>query len=333
MAETDRTRAADALLSYLVDNARRVAFFQALLMLERVYPESVPVGHEGPASQERLRLKASPAMSCPPADLKQISDSKDSGRVEVTATFLGLFGADTPLPPTFAEHIAGIALEPSGERVRDFLDVFHHRMYSLLFRGWKKSRPVGTGKTDLSPVYDRLLSATGYSGKLGLGGPTMPRLAESRLKVLRARTASGLEEFLRLRMGVPCTVRQLLPRMAVIPTDQRSQLGQRNCRLGADLIAGTRIGDRNKICLQLRADDRGHWANLAPKGRARQELGRAVNDYLNEPVDRDVEVSMGASHVSAPQLGSRNAAIGRDSWLGRPRPEARWRWRSQLVIE
>jgi type VI secretion system protein ImpH len=330
LAETSGTTPARELLSLLEREAPRFSFFQSLLLLERLFKKAPRLGAEGPASQEPVRIRPSMALSCPPADLESVEVSGEGARVEITTTFLGLYGVDGPLPNAYLEHIAAIADEPGGRRVRDFLDLFHHRLYSLLYRAWKKPRPTA-GEEGLDPLHDRALAPAGFSNLLGLGGARRPRLAEARLRVLRPRTAHGLEALLRQRLGYDCPVDSLRARWAVVPDDQRCRLGTQNAELGCSLLVGARANDRNKIQVRVAASSYAMFENLMPEGSDRRELDDALGGYLRDPIDYDVQVTLPAEQVPPWRLGYRGR-VARNVWLGVPRPEAVCRWRGQPQI-
>jgi type VI secretion system protein ImpH len=318
----------------LLEQGARLSFFQALLLFERL--GGVPLGAEGPAHRERIRVRPSVSLAFPPSDVESV-EQLDDERVQVTATFLGLYGVDSPLPNIYSEHIAQNVDEPGGARVRDFLDVFHHRLYSLLFRVWKKSRPVSrplvsdSAGRGVDPLYDRLLALIGYSSQLGLGGRRRPRLSEVRMRVLRPRTAVGLEALLRHRLGYRCDVEQLEPRSVMIPANQLTRLGQRGCELGASLVVGRRVTDCNKIALHVEAASFAMFEDLTPEGADREQLDDAVRGYLKDPMAYDIEVKLASEHVPPWPLGERGT-LGRSVWLGVPRPHATWRWRCRPLV-
>jgi len=326
MAQETRSTAAEKLLSLLETRASQVSFFQALMALERLFAPDALLGHEGPPRDEPIRIRPSISLSVPPTDVESISVLADRKHAVLTATFLGLYGVDSPLAPQFAEHLARISTEPEGKRIRAFLDIFHHRLYSLLFRTWKKARPLSGPTGELDPLYDRVLSMVGYASRLGIGGPARPKLAGARLRVLRARTATGLRAFVKLGLGLECTIGQLRLRLAPLAVDQRSALGAANSSLGLDTVAGTRVADRNKIGLKMEATDLQMWISLAPEGALRRDLQHIIDDYLADPIDRDLDLQMNAEHVPPAQLGSKYCRIGRTLWLGPPTPQAKWQW-------
>jgi type VI secretion system protein ImpH len=313
-------------LKYLLDNAHRFSLYQAIQWLERLFPEAPPVGFEGPADHECVRLRPSVSLSFPPSDLESADRLPDEDRVRLTTTFLGLYGADSPLPYAYIEHIAQISSEPQGERVRAFLDIFHHRLLSLLHRAWGKYRPSPQRAGTLAPTFTRVLSFIGYHQGLGLGGKIFPRLSEVRLMALRHRSAAGLRFLLHKRLGYPVELEQLLRRVVDIPPEQRSRLGTANSTLGSTLVVGKRITDRNKIRIRIQADSLQMFMRLLPGRQDHQQIDEALETYLRTPVDHEVEVHLAREQVPPWQLGSEDLLLGLGIWLGRPPQDAVVRW-------
>ncbi|MCA9665252.1 MAG: type VI secretion system baseplate subunit TssG [Myxococcales bacterium] len=316
----------DQQLVELQQRASQVSFYQSLLLIERLFNSRVRIGHEGPPEEESVRIRPSLSLAHPATDVESIELRPEDERVQVTATFLGLYGSDSPLPTAYSEHIANIADEERGERVRAFLDLFHHRLYSLLFRAFTKSRPVGDTAEKPDPLFDRALAFVGYSRALGFGGERLPRLREVRLTALRTRTASGLRSMLRYRLGYEIGVSQLRQRMTPIPDDQLTLIGKQSSRLGDSVMLGARVRDRGKISLDVEADDFDMWVELTPEGGERAKINDALAGYLRDPIDYDVHVTMDREHVPVIQLGNPALKLGRTAWLGKPRPRADKRW-------
>lgn len=329
MAEEAGTKTADEQIAFICEQATRVSFYQAVRTLERIFADAPAVGEEGPAGAERVRIRPSVSLSCPPADLESIQPLKDHG-YQITTYFLGLYGSDSPLPYYYPEHIAQISEEESGERVRAFLDIFHHRLLSLLYRSWRKSRPVSTSASRADPLYDRVLALVGWSEKHGLGGRRRPRLAEARLQVLQARTAAGLAAMIELRLGYSCRVDQLQHRWVTIPEDQRTRLGQQGSILGADFVLGRRLVDCNKIRIRFSVPDFATYERLLPAGPDRGDLEHVLERYLKEPIDYDLEVTLPSAEVRPWRLGV-EGALGHHCWVGRPRLKAVCRWSCQAT--
>ena len=315
-------------LSYLLERGREFNFYQAVRWLERLHPSAQPLGRAGSPERERVRLRPSASLSFPATDLEGIELLGHDDKVQVTTTFFGLYGADTPLPYAYAEHIAQISPEHYGRRVRAFLDIYHHRLLSLLYRAWDKYRPDATSEGRMDPLFSRALAFIGFSKELGLGGDDLPRLSEVRLKVLRHRSADGLSFLLRKRLGHDVAVEQLIHRTVPIPDDQRSRLGEANCQLGVSLVAGRRIRDCNKIRLKVEAEDFPMFSRLLPGKADFEALEEVMSTYLNDRMDHDVEVRLAREKIPTWELGGKSLALGESLWLGQPREDAVIRWQA-----
>ncbi|MBW2733862.1 MAG: type VI secretion system baseplate subunit TssG [Deltaproteobacteria bacterium] len=320
MAQTSRSRVALRELKELGEKIRGTSFFRALLTLERVFVDSVSLGAGGPPEQEQVRLTSTISLAHPSSDLEALEVDEEHDRARLTVTFLGLLGVDSPLPMALVERISWLIFQQAeaGERLRGLFDIFHQRLYSLLFVAWRKSRPIPRPHETQSALYDQLLAVIGYSDALGIGGDGLPALREVRLQTLRSRTVSGLAAMIEHRLGYRAGVRQLELRRVVLAQSVRSTLGRANCQLGESLLLGGSIADRNKISLEVRAEDLPQWERLLPGGQERHQLDEALESYLRDPIDYDVEVTLARAEVPRCQLGNSAHRVGYGAWIGRP---------------
>ena len=101
-----------------------------------------------PPSKEHVRFRAVRHMGFPAADIARISLEKVpsatpgqfSARYVIEATCLGLYGPDSPLPSYVNERI--VAHDRDATALRDFLDLFNHRMLILLCRIARRYRHI-----------------------------------------------------------------------------------------------------------------------------------------------------------------------------------------------
>src|SRR5262249_23771600 len=122
-------------------------FFHIVALLERLTPDAVRVGGDGPPSGEKIRFRhdhelnfsagdiASARVRLLPQSAERYLD-EPKAVYEVTTTFLGLTGTMSPLPTYMAEEV----LHEDDKRParRDFLDIFHHRFISFFYRAVAK---------------------------------------------------------------------------------------------------------------------------------------------------------------------------------------------------
>ncbi len=119
-------------------------FFQAVRLLHRLEPDRPPVGGSGPPRVEPVRFRAHLSLSFPPSSIHEIlRPSEDRPTPELTQPFLGLVGPSGVLPRHYTELLCRLKREEKGPEagaLRDWLDIFHHRLTSLFYRAWEKYR-------------------------------------------------------------------------------------------------------------------------------------------------------------------------------------------------
>lgn len=139
-----RTPLADDLFAHAYD----FDFFQAVRLLERLFPKLRPVGRGTKSDGEVVRFAAWHSLRFPPATIYDLSPPSDDPAAIVKApkmvvTFLGMAGSSGVLPRHYTEMILRVDRDvrgPERTALRDFLDLFTHRFVSLFFRAWEKYR-------------------------------------------------------------------------------------------------------------------------------------------------------------------------------------------------
>src|SRR5206468_5599234 len=108
------------------EQARRFNYFRLIYLLERMFPDAPRVGHTGPARDEMIRVRAEPSLVFGSSDVTEVQKEKypdGKERVQISAAFLGLYGAVSPLPAYFVERIALSVYQGGPQPVRELLDV------------------------------------------------------------------------------------------------------------------------------------------------------------------------------------------------------------------
>ena len=123
----------------LFDEGFRFEFFQAVRLLERVFPERGPVGRDVRPGEEIVRFRAHNSLTFPPSSIHDLSRTDGEGPASMMVAFMGLTGPSGVLP----RHYTEMVLEEERRRehgLAGFFDVFNHRMVSLFYRAWQKYR-------------------------------------------------------------------------------------------------------------------------------------------------------------------------------------------------
>lgn len=117
-------------------------FFQATRLIKRMEGARGQIGTDLPARDEAIRFSVSNSLAFPKKDLMRIvkrTHPETRARLfEIEATFLGLHGANSPLPSGYVHEFAQGDYQDNTRK--QFFDFFHHRLLSLLYRAWEKYR-------------------------------------------------------------------------------------------------------------------------------------------------------------------------------------------------
>ena len=350
---TATPRSGQALLHRLFTRGWEFDFFQAVWLLDRYAGERVAVGERGPIGREAFRFRPDVQMGFPPADIRRIRECHDhvtdDEYYQVDVTFLGLYGASTPLPLHYAVDIlrmveqaavrpeeqagperapadrppADRAEEESGRApARDFLDIFHHRLISLFYRSWLKyryDRAYGMPHRDV--VTDYLLWLIGCSPQAEeatLGVSPVRMLRYTGILTQHPRSAASLEGVLSdYWADYPLELQQCVGRWVPVPPDDLNCAGVANCRLGVDLTVGEQVYDLSgAFNISLGPVDWEAYTLFLPDGPRFAQTRALVQLYCADPLASRIEVRLRAGEVPEMQLSSdgEGSRLGYTSW-------------------
>lgn len=319
----DRT-ADPALIDRLAGEAHRYSFFQLVRLLLRLSGGAVP-GGAGPVAKETVRFRPSTLMGFPRADVEVLAlvpgpEEGTPDRFLLTVTFFGLYGPASPMPNHFSEEIlwAGAEAEP----LRDFLDLFHHRFTSFLYRSWEKYRYHLQYCAEGTDAFSRrILSLAGLGTEgsleaLDLAAPHLIRAAG--LLRSRGRTAAGLVAVLRDHFeGTSLAVESFVVHEAPIPADQLARLGSPSCSLGTTACLGERVADPGgNFRVTAGPLTAAEYRSFLPDGDSLPRLARLTRFYVTDPLRFDVRLRLRAEEVPALRLSPEaGLPLGWMSWL------------------
>jgi type VI secretion system protein ImpH len=254
-APTPAGEAPPSVARRLYDDGPLFNFFQAVRLLERLYPDREPVGYDGAVGREVARFRCHISHNFPPSQIYEIvADASGRGPTSMSVAFFGLTGPSGVLPRHYTDLLLRLqrdAKHAEKHALRDWFDLFTHRLLSLFYRSWEKYRfYLAYERRQFEqhppdPFTHCLLSLC------GLGMPTLrdrlrvavpgaePGRSEERtlaqvsdLAVLhyaglfakRPRTAEGLAEMLADYFQAPVEVRQFHGEWLLLDPADQSQL-------------------------------------------------------------------------------------------------------------
>lgn len=153
-----RRRMRPTLEEALFESGYQFDFFQAVSLLEAIYPQRQSVGTAGGHTPAVRFAANSSSSSFAASSIYEIQPATEKSPVaRMTVGFMGLTGPAGLLPQHYTELLQRIEFEATGPQkyaLRDWFDLFNDRLIALFYRSWKKYRPFSThldalrGETD-----------------------------------------------------------------------------------------------------------------------------------------------------------------------------------------
>ncbi|MGB2985253.1 MAG: type VI secretion system baseplate subunit TssG [Phycisphaerae bacterium] len=338
-----------ALLERLFARGWEFDFFEAVWLLERYGSVRVPVGDRGPVSDESFRFRPDVSLGFPPTDVRRITHwtdaASDSSFYQFEVTFMGLYGVSTPLPLHYAvdllrsvEQYEASASDTAGPDspgarrmegrdatstpVRDFLDILHHRLISLFYRGWLKYRyDRAFGLLSRDVITDYLLWLIGCPrsyDEAALGVSPVRLLRYAGILTQHPRSATTLEGMLRDYWGeAPIEVQQCVGRWVPVSPADRNCIGVANSGLGLDLTVGEQVYDLNgAFNVTIGPTDWATYLSFLPGEPCHAQTRALVALYCADPLSVTIELRLQAEEVPQLRLSSDDGAgrLGFTSW-------------------
>jgi type VI secretion system protein ImpH len=315
----------DALLGELLAHGRQFDFYQAVRVLLALQPDATTPGQNGQISREAIRFRANASLGFPASDVESVERETTTGSAlppyAMTVNFLGLIGPASPLPAYYTEEV--IRADPDAAMAQHFLDMFHHRFTSFVYRSWEKYRYIQQYRPGARDAFsNRMFALIGLGhrqlrqeGKLEWAR-LLPYLGLLGMKV---RSASLLSSVVSHYFGgVPVSVQEYVRQKTAIDPMQRNSLGVANCALGVNGMLGEKVYDVNtKFRLRLGALDFDAYSEFLPNGSDYAALRELVRFTLIDPFEYDVELLLRAENVPSTTLAVDNPCrLGHSTWLG-----------------
>jgi type VI secretion system protein ImpH len=338
-------RARVALSEQLFREPHRFDFFQAVRLLERILPDRDPVGRDAAVDHEIVRFRALPSLSFPAsavADLQWVTRAEGGGAVppEMAVEFHGLTVPNGVLPQHYTMLLLSL-MRAKDFSIRDFFDLFNHRVVSLYFRAWEKYRlPVQYERARRDPAGEPDPVTRGVYCLSGMGTDgLLPRLEIDAAAMLyysglfahRVRPAVSLERMLEDFFNMPICVLQLQGRWLTLEMTDRARLpgaGQRKAATnqpGYGMVIGRRIWDvQSQFRIRVGPLDYDQFQRLMPDGDGLKPLCRMARQFAGPDLVFDVQPVLKAESVPRLRLTLRGAdrpQLGWNTWVhGKPFP-------------
>ncbi len=229
------------LASRLFEEFYRFSFYRAVSLLEKLEPSKKRLGETLDPREEPVRFSVKPGLSFPPSDISNLQTAEEDGQPRMDVRFMGLIGPSGVLPDWFND-LALARTQAKDFTLVEFLDIFHHRLITLFYLAWKRSRftvNYRPGAADRLSGYLLSLVGLGTEGLKGrIGLPEESLLYCSGLLGRQIPSAAAVESAVRYMAGADAKVHQFIERMIPLEPDDCTQIGTANSVLGDSAICG-----------------------------------------------------------------------------------------------
>jgi len=301
-----------------------IRFFQAVRLLERLFPDRKPVGRFVNPADEVVHFGANASLAFPASEIQSLGWDEQKPH-HMTVNFHGLVGPVGVLPQWYTGLVAERVR--SGDRtLRDFLDIFNHRFLSLFYQAWEKYRfPIAYERGELDR-FSRLLFDLIGMGTDGLQNrqavPDEAFLFFSGILGQRPHSAKALELILNEYFEVPVEVQQLLGGWFKLDTATECSMGDRETsseQLGMGAVAGDEVWDQGaRARIKLGPLTLSQYLDFLPTGSAFPALKGLTRFFSNDEIDFEVQLVLERADVPACELGSEgddSPKLGWVSWV------------------
>lgn len=305
----------------LFNESYHFEFHQAVKVLELMYPKAKPLGETFHPEKEVVSIKSRILLSYPSSDIFSLSQNKDSLTPTVMqVNFMGLAGMGGPLPMPHTEKIIR-RLQNKDTAIQEFLNIFNHRLISILHRVRKK---YTIGLMTTAP--EKTALARILFSSMGLGHQSLKNRFNFRDNTLlslaglfwtQQRSAEGLRVLLENYFEVPVMVQQLQGRWQDINETDQTTLGinGKNNILGLSATAGTHFWDQeSRLIIKIGPLNQKKFLEFLRGGTLYDPLCQLIRFYLGIQNSYEINLVIKASDVMASRL-DRKTSLAWTSWL------------------
>jgi type VI secretion system protein ImpH len=311
----------EAVKDLLHQTPQEFNFFQAVRLLERLLPDRAPIGRFVSPSKEVVRFAAHASFPFPASQIQNILWPEEPGGMPtMVINFMGLVGPSGVMPLYYTGMIVE-RVRQKDTAIRDFLDMFNHRMVSLFYQAWEKYRfAVAFERREMDRFSHHLQDLIGMGTK-GLEHRLAVRdhslLFYSGLLSMHTRSAAALQRILADYFSVPVEIEQFVGAWHSLdePDLCRFEYESPSEQLGMGVIVGDEIyNQQSGVRIKLGPMGLEQYLDFLPSGTAHQPLKSFANFIARGDIDFEVQLILKKEEVPECELGLGDSPVPRLGW-------------------
>ena len=329
MAARER-KSTPSIAHLLQENPYEFEYHQALRILERLAPHKTPLGEGFVPHNEAVILKSRVFLDWPPSDLYSLeAHPSDTQDYTLWVNFFGLGGAPGPLPLPYTERILD-RLKSKDPNFAEFLNIFNHRLLSILYRIRKKYW-VGVDfkkphESKLAQCLFALIGLDSEALKNRLEIPDRALLYYSGLLWQRPKSMKGCEAILKHYFKVPVELSPFKGKWRFMEASQYTHIGLSGQyqALGETAALGKKAWDpRGYLEVKLGPLNFSQFESFLKKGSAYKVLCEILRFYLSPTRQFRIRLSLAPGEMRQTRLSSvpkKGSYLGWTSWIYKTPP-------------
>lgn len=312
-------------IAKLIDSPSEYDFYQAVYTIERQLSvgknQQRKVGYDSIPKNELIRFKSDQHLGFPGAPISQVvsrvSDRSET-LLDLHVSFMGVTGTSGALPQHYTELVLE-RLKYKDTGMRDFFDLFNHRLLSLYYRAWEKYRfPIAFEKNgphnpdSFTTVLNELTGSKNSLGKYYAG-----------IFNRKIRNVAGLKQILNHFTGCEIEIEEFQGRWQALAESEQTKLGQRSqpegqfACLGVDASIGQKIWDiSSSIKIIIKPDADSKISDYLKGGRIHHGINQLLSEYLNKSIQYKLQMKVKVGQMPIACLSKESEPLGMGGALG-----------------
>jgi len=313
------------------------SFFQAVRLLHHIGVTRKSVGEFAQPAAEAVRFSVNSTLAFPASEIQAL-EWPANAPPKMTVNFMGLTGPIGTLPLYYTEFVAD-RNRNRDTAIRDFFDIFNHRMISLFYRAWQKHQFAESFTADENTrLTSYILDVIGL-GTAGLQErqeiPDKTLTFYSGLLARHAKSVSALENLIGDYFDVPVQVEDFIGVWRRLDASTQCLLEEdESCGLGTSAVVGDEVFDHSRVRIRLGPLTREQYRDFLPDGQAYAAI-KALTKAFSTEVEYELQLLLAAEEVPGCTLdaGLGGPPLGWLTWIRTEQKDGEPRGDTILLLE
>ena len=311
------------MINELIENAHQLDFYKAVFVIENqlkgAYSEYRHVGYDCHPNMELVQFSSVQKLGFPGNSVSKIESngySDNLHQVKMHISFMGLTGCSGALPQFYTELVLQ-RIRYKDTAMRDFYDMFNHRLISMYYRAWKKyKQPLSYVKAHIdNDPYTNILA-------LLSGGDQLHHLHCSGLFNRKIRNATDLQQLLKYYLDCDIEINQMVGQWCEIKPKEQTRLASvdsfegQNAQLGIDSMLGKKVWDLgSQVDVIVICNNKYQAKQFLPQGKLYQIATTILKDYLGHAIKYRLQVNTTFEDLTISSMSENKIKLGSNSFL------------------